>query len=75
MKHNLNGKDNEIGFLSEYEMANIRFAFLLKFMPGFIKNMIAKRIVNKTIRKYKNLMTLKKSVHGRKYGFAIAERK
>jgi len=75
MKHNLNGKDNEIGFLSDYEMANIRFAFLLKFAPGFIKNQIAKMVVNRTVRKYKKLMTLKKTIHGRKYGFAIAERK
>ena len=75
MKHNLNGKDNEIGFLCEYEMASMRFALLLKITPGFMKKWIAQRFVNKTIRKYKNLMTLKKSVHGRKYGFAIAERK
>jgi hypothetical protein len=75
MKHNLNGKNNEIEFLCAYEMASIRFPFLLNLAPGFVKKWIAQHNVNKTVRKYKKLMTLKKTVYGRKYGFAIAERK
>lgn len=74
MKHNLNGKNNEIEFLCAYEMASIKFAFLLKFIP-FGKRIVSQMIVNRTVRKYKKLMTLKKTVYGRKYGFAIAERK
>jgi hypothetical protein len=74
MEHKLNGKDNEIGFLCEYEIASFRFGWLVKFIP-FGKDIAAKYYVRRTVRKYKKLMTLKKSVHGRKYGFAIAEKK
>lgn len=74
MKHNLNGKNNEIQFLYNDEVSSARFLFIINFMP-FLKRIICQRIMNLTIRKYKKLMTLKKTVNGRKYGFTIIERK